>query len=212
MRTFSTYRSTNIIMLSFYPAGNEQRFIFTFPLQSCMCRGCPGTRSIMEVQPSCLPPTVHLFERVPDTCSRGSGDRCHAISHCKHTHTETAFIQVAHYISNGPLMEPQQPTTMWWWWASFPALRWGEIFHTGSYWKSEVSEIALSCPFQVLVNKLQLSGAISDDLGECVLKGFHSCDFVFWALCRENKPLWSTIERNAPDLWPKRTSLIGGVS
>lgn len=138
------------IIFSLHPVGNNQsKFICT-----CHCRAvnrkvqnvqCVSgdsdvcgiwTGSIMKVHPRYLLPTIHLLEWVPDTHSRGSRDYRHAISNCTHIRTLTHrnwFVQVAYYISNGPLTEPRQPTTMWWWSASFSALHWGEIYHTGKY-------------------------------------------------------------------------------
>lgn len=184
-----------------------------------MCTLCHGIQMRVAFEPDplwtsvprCSLPTIHLLEWVPDTHWGGSGDRCHAISHRKHTQS---FTQRPHSY-RWPIT-----SVLGCWWRLGSPLPCGDkqvgIFHTGRNHERQGSHIAPPCPFEVfgLKKKLELCEGQwqpdqSPDVCECTLRRFGCQDF---SSAGKTSRRSSTIAHNVSDLWPKQTRLAGDVS
>ena len=206
-----------------------------------MCTECLGTcERVWHYEPAPLWKSAPAAYFPPCTC--WSGHRIHAQEAPGTTATRNQRANTYAPLTQRPRSYRWAITDVmahWWSLGSppprgddrlvFPARHWGRKHLTrevtrrgrgrGVKWHHHA-------PVEVLVNKLQLFEWELDthqrcDLSECIFKRFDSCDFVFCFLFRgkkrerkktKNKPPRSTIEHNAPDLWPPDARLSSAAS
>lgn len=179
---------------------NEQgRFIFLFAEiqapESRMCTLCHGIQMRVAFEPDplwtsvprCSLPTIHLLEWVPDTHWGGSGDRCHAISHRKHTQS---FTQRPHSY-RWPIT-----SVLGCWWRLGSPLPCGDkqvgIFHTGRNRKREGESHRTSVPVWSFRFKKEI-GAMWRTVAArsepwCLWVYFEEVRLPGFLFCWENKP------------------------